>query len=110
MAKSVTLADVASLVGVSVSTASRALAGHRKISDGTKRRIWQAAAGLGYQRRAHSAGGGIPAEVLRSYLTRAAAAEGHRRSEDWRAGYRRAVRAVEDAISAGIVEGESRNG
>ncbi|CAD6010625.1 LacI family DNA-binding transcriptional regulator [Agreia sp. COWG] len=48
-AKSVTLGDVASVAGVSLSTASRALNGGGRISEDTRRRVKEASDRLGFQ-------------------------------------------------------------
>lgn len=47
----VTLADVAQVCGVSVSTVSKALAGSHEISDGTTKRVREVSRGLGYRPR-----------------------------------------------------------
>jgi len=55
-----TIADVAELAGVSVSTAARVLSGHGYAAEGTRRRVLEAAKELGY----------VPNQIARSLRTR----------------------------------------
>ncbi len=47
--KNVTIKDIAEAVNISLSTVSRALNNHPKISQSTKEKVWNAAKNLGYQ-------------------------------------------------------------
>ena len=66
----VTTRDVAALAGVSSATVSRALHGHRSISEATRIKVEQAAAQLGYAPAAHAATDRARVAVVMPFLDR----------------------------------------